>query len=610
MEEWGKTIDDDGYYAYKNPPHKPNHYNYDKFVGGLVDIYEYIGDENAIKYLDKITTWAEKNLDRSNPYALPSEWYTLTENLYRAYMLTGDKRYYDFGKVWEYNDYWGVFAKDQSPFQDILKSNPKHESYHAYSHVNAFSSAAMAYEVTGERHYLDTIINAYDFLKETQLFATGGFGPEEGFIVPDGMPEVLVGEQRGASNVPVRFHFETACGSWAGFKLGRYLMRFTGQAFYGDWIERLIYNGVGAMVPMNEDGMIMYGSCYHHKGAQKSLFTVWFCCSGTYPIDVTDYHNIIYFYDKTNLYVNLFVPSKVEWDGPNGQVTLTQKTFFPEKDTVNLLVEPERQGRFGVKFRVPMWADKGVKVAVNKKKVDIACIPGKWATIERNWEAGDKVSLQFDLTPRGEPLPGCITPVAVMCGPVVMVKASARKEDGWLANRRDLVYPADWLVVNSRVNIEPERVLHTNQVLRPFYDMRVGEYYKMYFDRWGKKEVLPEELKFKGDWKTKGMSRYTEKPGSSFEGKFTGSAIIWEGCRKNNAGIAKVVIDGKEVAKVDQYGYTDVYVPRLDQRNVPFRWSITGIGGGEHEIMVTVLSEKNPSSKETEINIERLLVYP
>ena len=610
MEEWAKTIDDDGFFGYRNPPHDPGHYIYDKIVGGLVDIYEYIGDENAIKHLDKITVWAEKNLDRSNPYALPTEWYTLSENLYRAYLLTGDKRYYNFGKVWEYNDFWDIFAKGGSPFQDILKTNPKHESYHAYSHVNAFSSAAMAYEVTGERHYLDTIVNAYKFLKDTQLFATGGFGPEESLIVPDGMPEVLIGEQRGESNVPVRFHFETACGSWAGFKLGSYLMRFTGDAYYGDWIERLIYNGVGAMVPMNEDGMIMYGSCYHHKGAQKSLFTVWFCCSGTLPIDVTDYHNIIYFRDKTNLYVNLFVPSKVEWDGPNGQVTLTQETLFPEKDTVNLRVQPEKPGRFGIKFRVPMWADKGVKVMINKQPVDISCVPGKWATIDRNWVSGDKVRLQFDLTPRGEPLPGCITPVAVMCGPVVMVKASARQEDGWLANRDDLVYPADWLSVDSRVNIELGRGLHTNQVLRPFYDMRVGEYYQMYFDRWGKKEIIPDELIFKGEWETKGLSRCAQNPGSSFEAKFTGSAIIWEGHRHNNAGILKVVIDGKEVAKVDQYGYTDVYVPRLDQREVPFRWSISNLGGGEHEIKATVLPDKNSSSKGTEINIDRLLVYP
>ena len=44
--------------------------------------------------------------------------------------------------------------------------------------------------------------------------------------------------------------FETPCGYWAAFKLARYLMKFTGEARYGDWMERLVYNGVGAALPM------------------------------------------------------------------------------------------------------------------------------------------------------------------------------------------------------------------------------------------------------------------------------------------------------------------------------------------------------------------------
>lgn len=266
MDEWGKTLGDH---------YKLGHYSYDKMVAALVDMYEYVGSESALEYLDTITDWAEKNLDRSNPYALPSEWYTVSENLYRAYELTGDKRYYDFAKVWEYTDFWDILAKGESPFQDILKTNPKHESYHGYSHVNCLSSAAMAYKVTGQQHYLDTIVNGYDFMQNTQCYATGGYAPEEQFVVSDGLPETLVGVQRGEANVNVRFHFETSCGSWAGFKISRYLQTFTGKARYGDWIERLIYNGVGAMIPMNDYGMIMYGSKYHLYGAQKSLFTVW-----------------------------------------------------------------------------------------------------------------------------------------------------------------------------------------------------------------------------------------------------------------------------------------------------------------------------------------------
>ena len=621
MDEWGKTIDEDGFFGYKAPPHNPGHYIYEKMVGGLVDMYEYIGSENALEYLAKITDWAEKNLDRSNPYALPSEWYTLSENLYRAYELTGNKRYSDFAKVWEYTDYWGILARGESVFQDILKTNPRHESYHGYSHVNALSSAAMAYKVTGEDHYLETIKNAYQFLQNTQCYATGGYAPEEQFVVPDGMPETLVGIRRGQSDVDVRFHFETACGSWAAFKLARYLMTFTGEAFYGDWIERLIYNGVGAMIPMNDYGMIMYGSRYHLYGTQKSLFTVWFCCQGSLPQTVTDYHNLIYFHDKKNLYVNLFVPSKVEWQGPNGMVTVMQETRFPEKDKVFLHVQPKVPGRFGLRFRVPLWAHDGVKVKVNNEISKTTTVLGKWATIERKWRANDKVTLQFDLSPRIEPLTGYVSPVAILCGPVVMVASTARECEAGIPTEGDLRFPADWLIREipgyhivvsgpGKAPIDRSRNLHVNQVFRPFYEVKGGEHYRMYFERARRASLSPDELVFHGKWFSDGIIRSAQKPGSYFEGKFKGMTVVWEGLRHQDAGIAKVSIDSKEVAEVDQYGYTGVYVPRLDQREVPFRWSISGLNNKEHTIKVTISRRKNPASGGTKINVSKLLVYP
>jgi len=220
-------------------------------VGGLVDVYDYIGSDEALGYLQKITDWAEKHLDRSNEYALPSEWYTLSENLYRAYELTGDERYREFAKVWEYDRFWNALGRGSDLFRPLVHAN-KHPSYHAYSHVNSLSSAAMAYGVSGQQKYLDTIVRGYQFLKETQLYATGGYG------------------------------------------------------------------------------MIMYGSSYNLYGAQKSLSTVWFCCQGSLPQTVADYHNLIYFHDDENLYVNLFAPSAVDWQGPGGKVRIVQETRFPD----------------------------------------------------------------------------------------------------------------------------------------------------------------------------------------------------------------------------------------------------------------------------------------
>jgi len=384
-------------------------------------------------------------------------------------------------------------------------------------------------------------------------------------------------------------------------------MTFTGEARYGDWVERLVYNGVGAIIPTKEDGTIMYGSRYHLHGAQKTVWAPWACCTGTLPQAVTEYHNLTYFYDRENLYVNLFVPSRVEWNGPDGLVTVVQETRFPEKDTVQIRVQPEAPGRFGLRFRVPGWAKNGVKVKVNNTPFNTETIPGKWATIDREWGLGDTVTLKFDLSPRLEPLTRYASPVAVLCGPVVMVTTV---DPCGIPTDRALKHPAGWL---KRSNDDFEYSSSTQswtQVFRPYYKIGEGEHYRMYFERPNGTSILPDQLVFHNGWSSDGATRCAEKPGSYFETKFTGTTLVWEGIRCEDAGIAQVSIDGEIVAEVDQYGYNGVFWDWLDQRKVLFKWSIFDLGEGEHIVRVTVLPDKNPSSSGTKVNVKRLIAYP
>ena len=172
FEGWAATVPPDGNCGM-------GHYAFDKLVGGLVDLKWYADCNGAVPMLEKVMRWAEKSLSRENvpashnglPSGRPAEWYTLAENLYRAFQLTGDPRYQTFAEAWLYPAYWNKFATTADP--------PDAYGFHAYSHVNTFSSAAMAYAVTGEQHYLDSIRNAYDWLQNVQGYATGGYGPME-----------------------------------------------------------------------------------------------------------------------------------------------------------------------------------------------------------------------------------------------------------------------------------------------------------------------------------------------------------------------------------------------------------------------------------------------
>ena len=391
MTEWGKTVKPDGNCGMR-------HYPWEKLVCGLLDMKLYAGEASAVPLLERVTDYAGKNFNHDNrpasrdPHASfsgnPSEWYTLAENLYRAYQVTGDAKFRSFAEKWLYPAYWNKFADTARPADAY--------GFHAYSHVNTFSSAAMHYEVTGDPATLRILRNAYDYLQNTQCYATGGYGPDERLLAPDG--------SLGAALENRPNTFETVCGSWAGFKLSRYLMRFTGEARYGDWIERLLYNGVGAALPLSGRGRNFYYSDYRSSGGMKVYrYDNFTCCSGTYIQSLADYHNLIYFKDAGGLYVNLYVPSEVAWSRPSGEVKVTQQTEYPLAETTTLTIDTSRPAEFALRFRVPEWA-RGVSFTVNGAPANVEARPGTWAAIARAWNAGDRVEVRIPLRFRWQPV--------------------------------------------------------------------------------------------------------------------------------------------------------------------------------------------------------------
>ncbi len=468
LTEWGKTIGADG-------ECRMSLYSYDKLLCGLIDLQRYAGVVAAAPLMERTMDWAMRTFSTERTPATPDdingrphEWYTLAENVYRAYELGGNQKYKQFADTYLYKAFWNKFAETSAP------ADAYH--VHAYSHVNTFSSAAMAYEVSGDPIYLTILRNAYDYLQRTQCYATGGYGPMERYVPPDGTLGRSV-EARNAS-------FETVCGSWAGFKMSRYLTRFTGEARYGDWVERLLYNGVGAALPITTGGKNFYYSDYRVTGGLKvykvSRNT---CCAGSYAQTVADYHNLIYYQDAGSLYVNLYIPSAVTWSRPGGPVTVTQETQYPETEVSTLRLAMDQPADFALKFRVPEWAPK-LSAAVNGTAVPLEARPGTWAEINRTWASGDVVAVTIPLTLRMAPIDRQHPRrVAVVRGPVVLVM------DDWVfEDIPQLPGPEninEWLVPDGHPGVfklAPIQGKTFEARFRPFYAVGEVTPYRIYHD--------------------------------------------------------------------------------------------------------------------------------
>lgn len=388
-------------------------YTYDKIVVGLIDAHAYAGTPGAMALLDKATDAAlpwlpERALTRAEMRARPhvheaqtwDESYTLPENLYRAATLGGGERYRALARRHLYDrPYFDPLAAGQN----VLAGN------HAYSHVNAFSSAMQAYIVDGSEKHLRAARNGLDFVL-AQSFATGGWGPNEGFVKPG---EGALGKSLSSTHQS----FEAPCGCYGHFKAARYLMRATGESRWGDAMERLLYNAALGVLPLKPSGTAFYYADYNDIGAKTYFEYQCPCCSGTIGQLVADYGISAYLHDAAGLYVNLYLPSEVRWNG----VTFTQRTTYPVTPETRLTVATKKPRRFALRLRIPAWAGAGTTLTVNGQPAAAAVRPGHFAEIVRTWADGDRVDLAFAMPLRLEAV-DAETPrrVALMCGPLAL----------------------------------------------------------------------------------------------------------------------------------------------------------------------------------------------
>ena len=244
------------------------------------------------------------------------------ENLFLAYQRSGDPFYRDMAKK---------YLEDDTYFNPLSQGNNVLPFEHAYSHVNAFSSAMQAYITLGSEKHLRAAQNGFDMLVKTQSFATGGWGPNESFGEPG---TGQLGDSLGFTHAS----FETPCGAYGHFKITRYLLRVTRNPQYGDSMEQVLYNTILGAWPMQADGTSFYYSDYANTGKKVWYGQKWPCCSGTFPQLAADYHISTYLRSADGVYVNLFTPSRVQWNDDGARYGLTQKTKYPFDNKIQIEV--------------------------------------------------------------------------------------------------------------------------------------------------------------------------------------------------------------------------------------------------------------------------------
>ena len=392
-------------------------YTFDKINCGLIDAHQFAHDPAALPALAHATDAVmpylpPQALTRPEMAARPhpniaytwDESYTLPENFFLAWKRSGDRRYFDLAQR---------FLQDKDYFDPLAAGDNALPGQHAYSHVNALSSASQAYLVLGSDKHLRAARNGFDFVV-AQSFSTGGWGPNETFVAPGS-------GGLGDSLHSTHASFETPCGAYGHFKIVRYLMRITGDSRYGDSMERVLYNTILGAEPLQPSGFSFYYSDYNNDAAKVYYPEEWPCCSGTFPQVTADYGISSYFGARDGVFVNLFVPSRLRFQQQGTRFSLEQQTRYPYTNETTLRLTGDNPRTFTIALRVPAWAGPATSVAINGNRWQSDLHPGAFARIEREWKSGDTIEYSLDRAQRLEAVdhehPNT---VALMAGPLAL----------------------------------------------------------------------------------------------------------------------------------------------------------------------------------------------
>jgi DUF1680 family protein len=169
----------------------------------------------------------------------------------------------------------------------------------------------------------------------------------------------------------------------------------TGEAVYAEEIERTAYNDLLA----RRRRTARTGATTAYPNGRRVYTTYWRCCKSSGAMALEELPGAAYALRAgERIDVNLYGEGRAILVLPGaGQVLVQQRTGYPFDGAVNISVSPTVAGRFTLALRLPTWAE-GASATVNGEAAGVA--DGGWLLLERDWQAGDVVSLILPMHPR------------------------------------------------------------------------------------------------------------------------------------------------------------------------------------------------------------------
>lgn len=452
-------------------------YNLHKIFKGLTDAYSVTEDQTVLRVLLRFADWACNGLsdfsDEDFEKMLEYEHGGMNEVFANLYRITKNEKYLCFAEKFTH----------KKLFRFLLKGEDKLDGWHANTQIPKVTGMAAIYAAAPEAHkeYRTAAENFWRFVTQDHSYAIGGNSEKEHF------------EKKGKETLSKKTC--ESCNTYNMMRLCEYLFSFNQKSEYFDWYENALLNHI--LAQQDESGAKMYFVSLlqgHHRTYEKK-YKSWWCCTGTGMENPEKYENNIFFFDGSTLYINLYIPSRLETDG----ISLEINTDYPYSDKISIAVKRNTEID-SLKLRIPEFSHKAAAIRHGAK--EFRKIEKGYFTVS-NIKGGDTVELTLPMEiteykSREKDVCALKYGPVTLCAPLGKItdKVSEYISNELLIDDITVEYPS--LLLNGKsaetcVEISDRKklifkipakysTLGAPITLKPFFETR-HEFYTVYFDK-------------------------------------------------------------------------------------------------------------------------------
>lgn len=348
----------------------------------LVDLYR-VTDEKH--YLDLASCFIDRRGTQKSPFR---------EEFNNPHKIAGSRKKKKAYKEMlgdSNGEYNGEYLQDHKPVREQEKVVG-----HAVRGTYLYSGIADVALATGDDQLIKTLKRLWSNMVSKRMYITGGIGSShenEGFTRDYDLPN--------------RSAFSETCAAIGNSMWNFRMLRLTGDSKYADTLERALYNAFLAGVSLEGDKFFYLNPLavrsreHPLKELNRRRFSItrqsWFstpCCPTNVIRLLASIEKYIYLKGEAQLYVNLYIGSKLEAKVGNTKVILTQSTNYPWSGRVDIHLKLASSKQFELKLRKPEWNDN-LTLLINGEETEYQEDQG-YIVLDRIWSSKTDITLEFD----------------------------------------------------------------------------------------------------------------------------------------------------------------------------------------------------------------------